>query len=309
MALHSDPAFPILTPAELDRVAARGRARQLQRGEMVFEAGDRVVPFLVIRSGHIEIVQPTPTGGERPIVVHGPGQFTGEVNMLSGRPSLARGRAVEPSEVIEMDREHLLALVQTDPGLSEIIMRAFILRRVALVTRGLGDAVLVGSTHCAGTLRIKEFLTRNGYPHTMIDLDREAEVQEVLDRFHVGMAEVPVLICHGKDVLKNPSNQKIAECLGFNDAIDQTHVRDIVIVGAGPSGLSAAVYGASEGLDVLAVETHAPGGQAGSSSKIENYLGFPTGISGQDLAGRAYTQAQKFGARAADRKGGDTPGL
>jgi thioredoxin reductase (NADPH) len=297
MASHPDPAFPTLTPAELDRVAARGRARQLHQGEVLFEPGDRVVPFLVIKTGHIEIVQPTTIGGETPIVVHGPGQFTGEVNMLSGRPSLVRGRAVEPSEVIEMDREHLLALVQTDPGLSEIIMRAFILRRVALVARGLGDAVLVGSTHCAGTLRIKEFLTRNGYPHTMIDLDRDLGVQELLDRFHVGMAEVPVLICHGKDVLKNPDNQTIAECLGFNDAIDQTHVRDMVIIGAGPSGLSAAVYGASEGLDVLALEIHAPGGQAGSSSKIENYLGFPTGISGQDLAGRAYTQAQKFGAQ------------
>jgi thioredoxin reductase (NADPH) len=297
MASHPDPAFPILTPAELDRVAARGHLRQLHQAEVLFEAGDRVVPFLVIKTGHIEIVQPTATGGETPIVVHGPGQFTGEVNMLSGRPSLVRGRAVEPSEVIEMDREHLLALVQTDPGLSEIIMRAFILRRVALVTRGLGDAVLVGSTHCAGTMRIKEFLTRNGYPHTMIDLDREPGVQELLDRFHVGMAEVPVLICHGRDVLKNPDDQTIAECLGFNDAIDRTHMRDMVIVGAGPSGLSAAVYGASEGLDVLAVETHAPGGQAGSSSKIENYLGFPTGISGQDLAGRAYAQAQKFGAQ------------
>jgi len=297
MAIPSDPAFPILTPAELDRVAARGHQRHLRQAEVLFEAGDRVVPFLVIRTGHIEIVQPTAIGGETPIVVHGPGQFTGEVNMLSGRPSLVRGRAVEPSEVIEMDREHLLALVQTDAGLSEIIMRAFILRRVALVTRGLGDAVLVGSTHCAGTMRIKEFLTRNGYPHTMIDLDREPGVQELLDRFHVGMAEVPVLICHGRDVLKNPDDQTIAECLGFNDAIDQTHVRDLVIIGAGPSGLSAAVYGASEGLDVLALETHAPGGQAGSSSKIENYLGFPTGISGQDLAGRAYAQAQKFGAQ------------
>ena len=297
MASHPDPAFPILTPAELDRIAARGHLRQVREGEVLFEPGDRVVPFLVVKTGHIEIVLPTAIGGDTPIVVHGPGQFTGEVNMLSGRPSLARGRAVEPGEVIGMDREHLLALVQTDPGLSEIIMRAFILRRVALVTRGLGDAVLVGSTHCAGTVRIKEFLTRNGYPHTMIDLDREPGVQELLDRFHVGMAEVPVLICHGKDVLKNPDNRTIAECLGFNDAIDQTHVRDIVIIGAGPSGLSAAVYGASEGLDVLAVETHAPGGQAGSSSKIENYLGFPTGISGQDLAGRAYVQAQKFGAQ------------
>jgi thioredoxin reductase (NADPH) len=297
MALEHDPAFPILTPAELDRVAARGHLRQLQKAEVLFEAGDRVMPFLVIKTGHIEIVQPTAAGGETPIVVHGPGQFTGEVNMLSGRPSLVRGRAVESSDVIEMDREHLLALVQTDPGLSEIIMRAFILRRVALVARGLGDAVLVGSTHCAGTLRIKEFLTRNGYPHTMIDLDRDPGVQELLDRFHVGMGEVPVLICHGRDVLKNPSNRAIAECLGFNEAIDQTHLRDMVIIGAGPSGLSAAVYGASEGLDVLALEIHAPGGQAGSSSKIENYLGFPTGISGQDLAGRAYAQAQKFGAQ------------
>ena len=270
---------------------------------MLFKAGDLVVPFLVIRTGRIEIVQPTACGGETPIVVHGPGQFTGEANMLSGRRSLVHGRAAEPSELIELTREQLLALVQTDSDLSDVIMRAFILRRVALVARGLGDAVLVGSTHCAGTLRIKEFLTRNGYPHTMIDLDQEPGVQELLDRFHIGMADIPVLICHGKDVLKNPTNEKIADCLGFNDAIEQTHLRDMVIIGAGPAGLSAAVYGASEGLDVLALETHAPGGQAGSSSKIENYLGFPTGISGQDLAGRAYAQAQKFGAQLMIAKG------
>jgi thioredoxin reductase (NADPH) len=199
--------------------------------------------------------------------------------------------------VIELDRDQLLELVQRDPELSEIIMRAFILRRVAFISRGLGDAVLVGSTHCAGTLRIKEFLTRNGYPHATIDLDSDTSVQDTLDRFHVKMADLPVLICRGSVVLKNPPNEEIAKCLGFNDAIDQTHVRDLVIVGAGPAGLSAAVYGASEGLDVLALETHAPGGQAGSSSKIENYLGFPTGISGQELAGRAYLQAQKFGAQ------------
>ena len=303
MPSSSDPAFPVLTPAQIERIAKHGRAREVRRGEVLVEAGDLVTPFFVVTRGQIEIVQPTAAGGEVQIAVHGPRQFTGEVNMLSGRRALVRVRVAEPGEVIEMDRERLLTLVQTDSDLSEIIMRAFILRRIALISRGLGDAVLVGSTHCAGTLRIKEFLTRNGYPHAFIDLDHDTGVQELLDRFHVTMAEVPVLICHGKDVLRNPSNPEIAECLGFNDAIDQTHVRDMVIVGAGPSGLAAAVYGASEGLDVLALESHAPGGQAGSSSKIENYLGFPTGISGQDLAGRAYTQAQKFGAQLMIAKG------
>jgi thioredoxin reductase (NADPH) len=182
-------------------------------------------------------------------------------------------------------------------------MRAFILRRVELIAHGLGDAVLVGSNHCSGTLRVKEFLTRNGHPYTYIDLDRDSDVQDLLDRFHVSAGDVPVLICRGEMVLRNPTNQQIADCLGFNDAIDPTQVRDVVIVGAGPAGLAAAVYAASEGLDVLVLETNSPGGQAGSSSKIENYLGFPTGISGQALAGRAYTQAQKFGAHMVIAKG------
>ena len=160
-----------------------------------------------------------------------------------------------------------------------------------------------GPNHCAGTLRVKEFLTRNGHPYAYIDLDRDADVQSLLDRFHVTAADVPVVICRGDVVLRNPTNQQIADCLGFNEAIDQTQIRDVVIVGAGPAGLAAAVYAASEGLDVLVLETNAPGGQAGSSSKIENYLGFPTGISGQDLAGRAYTQAQKFGAQMVIAKG------
>ena len=205
--------------------------------------------------------------------------------------------------MIELDRDHLLALVQTDSELSELIMRAFILRRVELIAHGLGDVVLVGSNHCSGTLRVKEFLTRNGHPYSYIDLDRDADVQDLLDRFHVSAADVPVLICRGEAVLRSPTNQQIAACLGFNEAIDQTHIRDVVIVGAGPAGLAAAVYAASEGLDVLVLETNAPGGQAGSSSKIENYLGFPTGISGQALAGRAYTQAQKFGAQVMIAKG------
>ena len=205
--------------------------------------------------------------------------------------------AAEPSEVIEIGREQLLSLIQTDSELSDIFLRAFILRRLELITRGIGNVVLIGSIHSLETLHIKEFLTRNGHPYSYIDLDRDAEVQELMDRFSVSESDLPVVICRGEAVLRNPTNQEIASCLGFNEGIDQTHVRDLVIVGAGPAGLAAAVYAASEGLDVLVLESNSPGGQAGSSSKIENYLGFPTGISGQDLAGRAYTQAQKFGAQ------------
>jgi thioredoxin reductase (NADPH) len=288
--------FPILTAPQIARIAAHGYVRPIQRGEVLIEQGDRVVPFFVVTAGELEIVRPSGLTATS-VSVLGPGQFTGEVNMISGRRAILRVRVTQAGEVIELDREHVQALIQTDAELSEILMRAFILRRVELIARGIGDAVLVGSTHSAGTLRIKEFLTRNGHPYSYIDLDRDGDVEDLLDRFHVAAADVPVVICRGEAVLRNPTNQQIAECLGFNDAIDQTHVRDLVILGAGPSGLAAAVYGASEGLDVLVLETNSPGGQAGSSSKIENYLGFPSGISGRELAGRAYTQAQKFGAQ------------
>src|SRR5205823_1352036 len=277
---------------------AHGKQRSIRSGEVLIEAGARVVPFFVVTEGRVEVVRPSGST-ETLVAVHGPGQFTGEVNMLSGRPALVRSRTIESGEVIELDREQLLALVQTDSELSELIMRAFILRRVELIARGFGNVVLLGSNHCAGTLRVKEFLTRNGHPYSYIDLDRDAGVQDLLDRFQVTAADVPVLICRGEVVLRNPTNQQIAGCLGFNEAIDETQIRDVIIVGAGPAGLAAAVYAASEGLDVLVLETSAPGGQAGSSSKIENYLGFPTGISGQALAARAFTQAQKFGAEIA----------
>jgi thioredoxin reductase (NADPH) len=288
--------FPTLTPAQIARIAAHGRTRRVERGEVLIEAGGRIVPFFVVTTGALEVIQMSGRG-EVLVTVHRPGQFTGEVNMLSGRPSLVTTRAVEPGEVIELTREQLLTVVQTDSALSELFMRAFILRRVELIARGAGGVVVLGSMHCSGTLRAKEFLTRNGHPYSFIDLDHDADVQTLLDHFHVGADDVPVVICRGEVVLRNPTNQQIAACLGFNDAIDQTHVRDVVIVGAGPAGLAAAVYAASEGLDVLVLETNAPGGQAGSSSKIENYLGFPTGISGQALAGRAFTQAEKFGAQ------------
>jgi thioredoxin reductase (NADPH) len=197
----------------------------------------------------------------------------------------------------------MLALVQTDAELSEILMRAFILRRVELVAAGVGDVVLIGSTHSADTLRLKEFLVRNGHPYSYIDLERDPDVQNLLDGFHIAASEIPVVICRGQVVLRKPTNQQVADCLGFNESIDQAQLRDLVIIGAGPSGLAAAVYGASEGLDVLLLETSSPGGQAGSSSRIENYLGFPTGISGRELAGRAYTQAEKFGAQMLIAKG------
>jgi thioredoxin reductase (NADPH) len=294
--------FPTLTAAQIERIAAHGRVRPIRPGEVLIEAGDHIVPFFVVTKGQVEVVRPSGTT-ETLVAVHGPGQFTGEVNMLSGRPALLRTRVRESGEVIELDRERLLALVQTDSQLGEIIMRAFIVRRVELIAHGLGDVVLLGSNYCSATLRVKEFLTRNGHPYSYIDLDRDDGVQDLLDRFHVGAADVPVVICRGEVVLRSPTNQQIADCLGFNEAIDQTQIRDVVIVGAGPAGLAAAVYAASEGLDVLVLETNSPGGQAGSSSKIENYLGFPTGISGQALAGRAYTQAQKFGAQVMITKG------
>jgi thioredoxin reductase (NADPH) len=187
-------------------------------------------------------------------------------------------------------------------------MSAFILRRAELLVQGLGDLTVVGSMHSADTLRIKEFLVRNGHPYAYVDLDRDADVESLLDRFHVSVFDVPVVICRGKSVLRNPTNQQIADCAGFNQGVDEARVRDLVIVGAGPAGLAAAVYGASEGLDVLVLEAYSPGGQADSSSRIENYLGFPSGISGNNLASRAYVQAQKFGAQMLLRSG-DTADL
>jgi thioredoxin reductase (NADPH) len=288
--------FPTLTPAQVSRIAVHGQRRPTQAGEVLIDVGDQPVPFFVVVSGEVQVLRPF-DGAETLIVSHRDGQFTGEANLLTGRRSLARLRVTEPGEVVELTREQLLALVQADAELSEILMRSFIMRRLEMIAQELGDAVVIGSMHNAGTLRVKEFLTRNGHPFHYVDLDRDQEAQELLDRFHVGVADVPVLICRGSAVLRNPTNAQIADCLGFNETVDATRISDLVVIGAGPAGLAAAVYGASEGLDVLVLEADMPGGQAGSSSRIENYLGFPTGISGLDLTGRAYAQAQKFGAR------------
>jgi thioredoxin reductase (NADPH) len=295
---EQDQVFPTLTPAQIERVAAHGRLRRVAADEVLIRVGTPINHFYVVSTGSIEGLQPM-ENGETSVRILQPGQFTGEVSMLSGRPALVTLRVRVAGEVIEVEREKLLSLVQTDAELSEIFVRAFLLRRVGLLRGGFGDVVLVGSNHSSDTIRIKEFLTRNAHPYTSVDPDRDAGIQDLLDRFRFSIVDLPVLICRATVVLRNPTNREIAECLGFNESIDQTHVRDVVIVGAGPSGLAAAVYAASEGLDVLVIESNSPGGQAGSSSRIENYLGFPSGISGQDLTGRAYTQAQKFGADVA----------
>lgn len=289
-------AFPVLTPAQIDRIRAVGKSRRVQPGDILFAPGDTSVPFFVLLTGAMEIVQPD-LNGERSIAKHGPGEFTGEMTMISGHRCLVLGRVTEVGEFLEVSGEGLRALIGKDAELSEIFMRAFILRRLELIQHGSGNIVLMGSRHSAKTLQLREFLTRNGHPYSYVDLDTDKTSQGLLDRFQIKPEEIPVVICTSQKVLRNPSIQKLADGLGFNTSINESKIRDVIIVGAGPSGLAAAVYAASEGLDVLVIETAMPGGQAASSSKIENYLGFPTGLSGQELATRAIAQAEKFGAK------------
>src|SRR5450631_4208683 len=295
---RKEQMFPQLTAAQIARLEPHGKHVTMRKGEVLIEPGQRGHAFLVVLSGVVEVVRPG-LSGEEIIVVHRAGHFAGEMSSLRGAAALVRARAAEDGELLAIDVERLRAVVQTDSELSELLMRAFILRRVGLIGdegSGGGDAIVIGSRHCAYTLQVRQFLSRNGFPYQWIDVESDPSVQDLLDRFHVRIEDVPVVICHGQTVLRHPSNRELADCLGMNPEIDGKKIRDLVVIGAGPAGLAAAVYGASEGLDVLVLEVSAPGGQAGSSSKIENYLGFPTGISGQALAGRALVQAQKFGA-------------
>jgi thioredoxin reductase (NADPH) len=287
--------FPQLTAAQISRLEAHGTHRPTSRGEILNEPGDRNLPMLVVLSGSIDVIQ-SGMNGEALLVVHTAGSFTGEMSTLQGIGTLVRLRIGEPGEVLVINEDRLRAIIQTDAELSELFMRAFILRRVSLIKSQVGDVILLGSSYSAGTLRLQQFLTRNSFPYVNLDVNTDPAVHALMERFHVTADDVPVVLCRGAVVLKNPSNEEVAACLGMNQRIDDARVRDLIVVGAGPSGLAAAVYGASEGLDVLVLETGTPGGQAGSSSKIENYLGFPTGISGLALAARARVQAQKFGA-------------
>jgi len=307
IAPREEQVFPVLTPAQLARVEAHGKRRTVEQGEVLIEAGAQQYPLLLVVTGELEAVRDS-CAGEDVATTHRQGQFSGELNLVTGRRSLATIRAIAPGEIIDVERENLLAMLQTDAELSQIFMRAFILRRAALIDRGFGDVVVLGSHFSPQTLRVREFLSRNAHPYTYLDLDTDAMAQDALDRWKISADDVPVVICRGEAVLRNPTNAEIADCIGFNDAVDvdESHIRDVVIVGAGPAGLAAAVYAASEGLDVLMIEANAPGGQAGSSMRIENYLGFPSGITGQELATRAFSQAEKFGVQMIIAKGAKT---
>jgi len=300
-------AFPTLSAEQIARIAPFARERDLADGESLWEAGDRNRPLFVIVRGEIEIL----SGADHVVTVHNAGAFTGDVDLLSGRPVVVRARARGATHLLELPPARLRSMIQTDSELSEIFLRAFMMRRLALMAQGGGNVVFIGSRHSAGTLALQEFLTRNSQPYGYIDVDGDTAVQETLDKFGVGVGDVPVLICRGTRVLRKPTIEDVADCLGLND-INETAVRDLVVIGAGPAGLSTAVYAASEGLDVLVIEARSPGGQAGSSSRIENYLGFPTGVTGQLLASSALVQAEKFGAelavaRTASRLGCDRP--
>jgi thioredoxin reductase (NADPH) len=287
---------PQLTEIQIDRVRAYSRPRQVSAGEILYEPGFDTPPVYVVLTGAIQIVA---VGGkeERVVTTYRSAQFSGELLMISGRRSIYRCQAIEDGFLLELVPRDLRTLIGRDAELSDIIMNAFLGRRLSLKETGQGNVVVLGSKYSAATLAVREFLTRDGHPFSYFDLDSDPVTQNLLDRFGVAVGDIPVVICNNAQVLKNPSTMQIAECLGFNNHIDDRQVKDVIIVGAGPAGLAAAVYAASEGLDVLVVEKTAPGGQAGSSSKIENYLGFPTGLSGQDLADRAIAQAEKFGAR------------
>jgi thioredoxin reductase (NADPH) len=288
--------FPQLPPHVVARIAADGTERTFEDGAIVFERGDTNVPFYVVLEGALEVVHPS-GGVEEPVNVHQERGFTGELSVLAGRPALVRGRAKGRLRVLRVESDRFLSLLQTDAELSEMAMRAYILRRIGLFVAGFGDVTVVGSSHSAMTARVQDFLTRNGHPYQYVDVERDTDVEQLLGHVRVAPDEIPLVICADGRILRNPSNAEIADCLGFNAAIDDDVVHDVIVCGAGLGGLAAAVYAGSEGLDVLVIEANAPGGQAATSSMIENYLGFPTGVSGQSLAHRALNQAEKFGAK------------
>ncbi len=288
--------FPRLTSAQVAQLGISSKPRRVNAGDILFNQETPDHGIFVVLTGTVEIVG-TANGSESVLGVLGPGEFTGEITQLSGRRSLVLCRAREASELLEIDRSNLRHVMESDAALGDIFLRTFLLRRIFLIANSIGDAVLIGSGLSSDTLRLRTFLGRNGHPYTYLDVDSDVDIQVVLDQFSVQITEIPVLICRGQLVLRNPSNSETAACFGLNAGIDQVGIFDLVVVGAGPAGLAAAVYGASEGLSVLVLESNAPGGQAGSSSRIENYLGFPLGISGQELADRAFVQAEKFGAQ------------
>ncbi len=294
--------FPVLVPAQIEMAQrfASGPPRDFAPGEIVYDVGERHAPTWLVLKGSIESVRRDGLKHELPVTTHMPGQFTGETSQLAGRPTLAAGRAgAQGCTAVPFDATHLRALVIGSADLGEIVMRAFILRRIALLEDGTAGSVLVGRPGNAALVRLQGFLARNAYPHTVLDAANDAEGKAVVERFGIHPEDLPLMICPNGTVLKHPSDAEAGVCLGMTPDLDTDRIYDVAVVGAGPAGLATAVYAASEGLSVLVFDQRAFGGQAGASARIENYLGFPTGISGQALAGRAFNQAQKFGAELA----------
>lgn len=291
--------FPHLTDALVARMLPYGSQELQPAGTTLFERGQRGVDFFVVLEGEIEIYATDMHGETSVFTRHANNQFTGELDLFNNREILVSGRTGPESRVLRVQRADFRRLVVAEPDIGEIIMRALILRRVGLVLHGQGGVTLIGPGHAADTLRLQRFLTRNNYPHRLLDTDADPDAGGFLECFELDAAQLPVVILDNHTVMRNPATPALADALGLTEALDPARVYDVAVVGAGPAGLAAAVYAASEGLDTIVIEGVAPGGQAGTSSKIENYLGFPTGISGQALAGRAQVQAQKFGARLA----------
>ena len=291
--------FPRLSDAQVARVTPFGTVEALAKGTVLFERDDRSVDFFLVLEGCIEIYEPGPGGEPVVMTVHAEHQFTGELDLFNNRAILVGGRMGVDGRVVRLGRAQFRRLLAAEPGVAETVMRAFILRRAGFIQHGQAAVTILGARRSADTLRIQRFLGRNGHPFVMLDPDADEEGAALLRGTGQATEEGPVVLCGPGRVLTRPSNQTLGDCLGISEPLDPTTVADVAVVGAGPAGLAVAVYAASEGLDTLVLESEAPGGQAGTSSRIENYLGFPTGISGQALAARAQVQAQKFGARIA----------
>ncbi len=296
---RSAETFPRLTDDQVRRVAAFGEVQDLPRGTVLFRRDDRGVDFFLVLAGHVEIYEDGPGGEPLVMTIHAERQFTGELDLFNDRAILVGGRMGEDGRVARLGRAPFRRMLAAEPDVADIIMRAFILRRQGFIQHGQAAVTVIGERWSAATLRIQRFLSRNGHPFSALDVDADPQAAVLLRERGVDAGGAPVVLCGPGRVLLDPTNHELGECLGFSEPVDPTMVYDLAVAGAGPGGLAAAVYAASEGLDTLVLESEAPGGQAGASSRIENYLGFPTGVSGQALAGRAQVQAQKFGARIA----------
>jgi thioredoxin reductase (NADPH) len=291
--------FPTLAAAEIERVRRFGEVSCYGTGEALARVGDVGRGMMIILAGNVDVTHRGGGGRHEPIVTHGPGSFLGELAQLAGKPALVDAHAREPVKALIIAPDRLRALLIAEAELGERIMRALILRRVNLLEVGAGGPVIVGRPDNADVLRLEGFLRRNGHPRQRLDPDTDPDARALIERFHIDPGQLPIVLCPNGELLRNPEENALARCIGMVRPIDPNRVYDVAVVGAGPAGLATAVYAASEGLSVLVLDCRAFGGQAGASARIENYLGFPTGISGMALMARAHTQAQKFGVEMA----------